>query len=215
MADRPFSPSAFRQAAREIAAVSERLYQHGWSPATSSNYSARLDQNHCAITVSGRDKGRLTEADVMVVDLDGAPLTDGKPSAETGLHTHLYARFPHAGAVLHTHSLAATVLTMNLPATGSEALILEDYELLKALEGFTTHESSLTIPVLPNDQDISVLAALADQALQAPGTGPAYLIRGHGLYTWASDMASCYRHIEALEFLLAAELERRKLEVRQ
>ena len=212
MAERPFSPSAFRQAARELAAVSERLYQHGWSPATSSNYSVRLDDNHCAITVSGRDKGRLSEADIMVVNMAGEPVSSGKPSAETGLHTHLYRRFPEAGAVLHTHSMAATVLTMASPDGDNGVLVLEGYELLKALEGFTTHETSLTIPVLPNQQDIALLAGLADKALDSQASGPAYLIRGHGLYTWASTLDACYRHIEALEFLLAAELERRKLE---
>lgn len=39
----------------------------------------------------------------------------------------------------------------------------------------------------------------------------AYLIRGHGLYTWATDLSACYRQIEALETLLAIELDRRRL----
>ena len=39
----------------------------------------------------------------------------------------------------------------------------------------------------------------------------AYLIRGHGLYTWAMDLPTCYRQLEALEVLLAIELDRRRL----
>ena len=66
MSKRPYSPSAFRDAARQITAVAPRIYGNGWSPATSSNYSVRIDDEHCAITVSGRDKGLLTEDDVMV-----------------------------------------------------------------------------------------------------------------------------------------------------
>ncbi|MET0131626.1 MAG: class II aldolase/adducin family protein, partial [Stenotrophomonas chelatiphaga] len=46
------------------------LAQAGWTPATSSNFSHRLDDQHAAITVSGRDKGRLIEDDIMVVDFD-------------------------------------------------------------------------------------------------------------------------------------------------
>ena len=62
----------------------------GLTPATSSNFSCRLDDDHAAITVSGRDKGRLCEADVMVVDFDGAAVgSDLRPSAETLLHTQL------------------------------------------------------------------------------------------------------------------------------
>jgi hypothetical protein len=51
-----------------------RLAAPGWTPATSSNFSMRLDERHAAITVSGRDKGRLTEDDIMAVDFDGQPV---------------------------------------------------------------------------------------------------------------------------------------------
>ena len=44
------------------------------------------------------------------------------------------------------------------------------------------------------------------------GISHAYLIRGHGLYTWASDLPTCYRQLEALETLLAVELDRRRLQ---
>ncbi|HHW4679944.1 MAG TPA: class II aldolase/adducin family protein, partial [Xylella taiwanensis] len=47
------------------------LAHAGWTPATSSNFSHRLDEHHVAITVSGRDKRCLVEEDIMVVDLNG------------------------------------------------------------------------------------------------------------------------------------------------
>jgi methylthioribulose-1-phosphate dehydratase len=39
----------------------------------------------------------------------------------------------------------------------------------------------------------------------------AYLINGHGIYTWGHDMAEARRHLEALEFLLCCELDLRRL----
>ena len=67
-------------------------------------------RTHLAVTISGRDKGRLGGEDVMVVDIDGrAVATDARPSAETLLHTQIYRRFPDANAVLHTHSRTQTV----------------------------------------------------------------------------------------------------------
>ena len=39
----------------------------------------------------------------------------------------------------------------------------------------------------------------------------AYLIDGHGIYTWGRDMAEARRHLEALEFLLGCELDLRRL----
>ncbi len=208
MSQRPYSIAAFREAARTLAATGHRLYQQGWSPATSSNYSIRLNAGHAAITCSGKDKGLLEETDIMVVDLQGQPVGDGKPSAETLLHTQLYRRYDEVGAVLHTHSHATTVLTMHWPA---DHLTLEGYELLKALEGITTHDTRITLPVFDNTQDIAELSARVDQAMDQGLAHHAYLIRGHGLYTWAADMATCYRQLEALETLLAIELDRRRL----
>ncbi|EKF73049.1 sugar aldolase [Alcanivorax hongdengensis A-11-3] len=208
MSQRPFSTSAFREAARGLAATGRRIYANGWSPATSSNYSQRLNEDYAAVTCSGKDKGLLNEGDIMVVDMAGQPATEGKPSAETLLHTQLYRRQAQVGAVLHTHSHASTVLTMHWPAN---SLSLEGYELLKALEGITTHDSRLTLPVFENTQDIASLADQVDTAMADGRISHAYLIRGHGLYTWASDLAACYRQLEALETLLAIELDRRRL----
>ena len=79
--------SEFLSAAGAIAAVGRELYGRGWLPATSGNLSVRLGPDSCAITVSGCDKGRLTADDIMRVDLAGEPLSSGRPSAETLLHT--------------------------------------------------------------------------------------------------------------------------------
>ena len=209
MTDRPYSTADYREAARALAAVGQRIYHHGWSPATSSNYSVRLNATHAAITRSGKDKGLLQETDIMAVDMDGQAASDGKPSAETLLHTQLYRRHDNVGAVLHTHSHASTVLTMHWPAN---SITLEGYELLKALDGYTTHDSRLRIPVFDNTQDIATLADQVDAAMADDGISHAYLIRGHGLYTWARDLPSCYRQLEALETLLAIELDRRRLQ---
>lgn len=200
-----FNFAELRQAARELAATGRRIYQQGWSPATSSNFSRRLDRHHCAITVSGRDKGHLEESDIMAVNLDGHPVTDGRPSAETALHTGIYRRFGNIGAVLHTHSHACTVLTMHCL---DDELVLEGYELLKALEGVHSHDFRLRLPVLDNTQDIEALATRVDTLIESGDITHGYLIRGHGLYTWATDLTSCYRHLEALEFLLAVSLDR-------
>ena len=208
MIERPYSTADFREASRALAALGQRIYGNGWSPATSSNYSVRLNDTHAAVTQSGKDKGLLRETDIMAVDMQGKPASTGKPSAETLLHTQLYRRYPQVGAVLHTHSHASTVLTMHWPAN---SLTLEGYELLKALEGFTTHESRLVVPVFDNTQDIAALAEDVDAAMSRNEASHAYLIRGHGMYTWATDLPTCYRQLEALETLLAIELDRRRL----
>ena len=47
--------------------------------------------------------------------------------------------------------------------------------------------------------------------MQQHGQGHAYLIRGHGVYTWGKDIAECYRHLEAIEHLLGYQLELLKI----
>ena len=201
-----FDVTRYAIAAQSIVDAGRFLYDRGWSPATSSNYSARIDSDHVAITVSGRHKGQLAAGDVMVVDLNGNPVQSNcKSSAETLLHTVLYQVFPDAGAVLHTHSVKATVLSRLIPP--GQSLELEGYELQKAFAGVTSHEGRLSVPVFDNTQDIPALAEQTGEWFRAHPEQPGYLIRGHGLYTWGATMADCLRHVEAFEFLFECELE--------
>jgi methylthioribulose-1-phosphate dehydratase len=205
----PYDAQGLRHLAGEIITNVRELAAAGLTPATSSNFSCRLDARHAAITVSGRDKGRLTEDDIMVVDFDGHAIgSDRQPSAETLLHTQLYRRFAEVGCVLHTHSLAQTVASRLFAGAGHVAL--EGYELLKAFAGNTTHDMRVDLPVLSNSQDMHTLAAQVDALLDGPCRW-GYLIDGHGLYTWGTDLAQARRHLDAFEFLLRCELELRRL----
>lgn len=205
----PYDYKRFSHSAGEIIVNVRELSELGWTPATSSNFSERVDEQHVAITVSGRNKGRLTENEIMVVDLDGAPVaTDKKSSAETLLHTMLYKRFPDVQVVLHTHSVTQTVASRFFAKQGY--VRLDGYELLKAFAGQATHETTIDVPVFPNTQDMNVLAEQVNAALdKGPMWG--YLIDGHGLYAWGRSMNEARRHLEAFETLLACELEMKKL----
>lgn len=194
---------------RQIIEAGRFLYGRGWSPATSSNYSARLAADQALLTVSGKHKGQLTENDVLATDLAGNSLEPGKkPSAETLLHTQLYAWRAEIGAVLHTHSVNATVLSRLTPG---DRLLLEDYELQKAFAGVTTHEGQVLVPIFDNDQDIARLAGRVQQWLDTHPDCVGYLIRGHGLYTWGPQMSDALRQIEAFEFLFECELKTRQV----
>ncbi len=184
--------------------VAREFGQQGWTPATSGNYSVRVADNRLMMTRSGVHKRDLDRDGLMPVDLDGKPTEGGRPSAETGLHTQLYRQFPDVNAVLHVHSPAATVASRMFQAQGQ--VELSDYEMLKAFAGITTHEARLSVPILPNKQDIEALAASIQPWLADGATRWVYLIAGHGLYAWGPEVADAARHVEALEFLLACHL---------
>jgi len=205
-----FDNARFSACATAIVAAGRKLGAQGLTPATSSNFSMRIDPRHVAITISGRDKGALTASDIMVIDMDGNAVgTSARPSAETLLHTQIYRRFDGIHAVLHTHSRAQTVASRLFAPAGS--VKLEGYELLKAVAGHTTHATHIDLPVFPNTQDMSELVDRVDDWIRAGKPLYGYLIDGHGVYTWGRDMAEAERHIEALEFLLACELDLRRL----
>ncbi|CAI0950865.1 Methylthioribulose-1-phosphate dehydratase [Serratia entomophila] len=186
--------------------------EKGWCPATGGNMSLRLDDSQCLITESGKDKGSLTEADFLRVETANNHVPSGRtPSAETGLHTLIYRLYPQIGAVLHTHSVNATVLSR---VERSEALVLQGYEMQKSLGGQSSHLDSVTIPIFDNDQDIPRLAARVAAYAETTPLRYGFLVRGHGLYCWGRQVAEARRHLEGLEFLFQCELQRRLLEAK-
>lgn len=181
------------------------FHLRGWVPATGGNFSARLAGARMLITASGGHKGELTAADFLIADLEGRPQNGGKLSYETLLHCQLYRRCPRAGAVLHTHSVANTVLSRRL-----DRVRLSGYELLKVLDGVFDPELEIEIPVFANTQDIGELAGRVDTAMVAGRARHGYLIRGHGLYVWGETVAQARHRVEALEFMLECELKEKE-----
>jgi methylthioribulose-1-phosphate dehydratase len=200
----------FEACADQIVETAQDLATRGWTPATSSNFSMRVDAVHAAITVSGRHKGRLGRSDIMLIDLQGNAVgTDARPSAETALHTQIYRRWPEMQAVLHTHSRTQSVASRLFAAEG--VIHLQGWELQKAITGYDSHESTLHIPVFSNTQHMPELVAHVEAWLDSGKPLHAYLIDGHGIYTWGRSMAETERHLEALEFLLSCELDLKRL----
>lgn len=193
----------------QLIEAGEWISQKGWVPATGGNFSARTATGF-VVTASGFDKGQLGTHTFIELDHQGNRTKGaGNPSAETQLHLGMYKLIPHANVVLHTHSVAATVLSRVIK---SHALNLSGYEMQKSLSGVTSHLDTLSIPIFENDQDIERLSLLlSDHHLHTP-IEHAVLIRGHGVYIVGSNYKQALRHLEGLEFLFSCELERLKIE---
>lgn len=192
----------FYSKADQLIAAGRFIDSKGWVPATSGNFSARLSDGNIAITVSGRHKGHLQRDDIMLIDADGDSLDGKKPSAETLLHTSIYRRYPEVQSVLHPHSMNATLAGRLF----KHSIVLDNYELLKALPGIETHETRIEIPIFDNDQNIPRLAAVVEDYLDQHGDIHAYIIANHGFYTWGASVNDTLRHLEALEFLFDCEI---------
>jgi methylthioribulose-1-phosphate dehydratase len=176
------------------------IHGRGWCDGTGGNFSCVLQRHPLRLLMapSGVDKGAVPPEQLIEVDGSGAVVRgSGRASAETALHLAIVVHCG-AGAVLHTHSQAGTLLSQWALPPGH--LELSDLEMLKGLAGISTHACSVRLPVLANDQNLERLSTLAAPLLPAAPQG--LLIAGHGLYAWGDDLASARRHLEILEFLL-------------
>lgn len=188
--------------ARELAECGRNFYQRGWVLGTSGNFSAVVNEDpfRLLITASGKDKGRLTEHEFILLNAASEIVAGtGKPSDETPLHLQL-VRQRGARAVLHTHSIWATLLSDEFAAQGG--LSITGWEMLKGLAGVQSHQHAEWLPILENSQDMPSLAQTLATVLQAQPAAHGFMLRGHGLYTWGQTLSEARRHVEIFEFLL-------------
>ena len=189
-------------AIRGVMALAHHAGAKDWVPATSGNFSVRIDASDCAITASGGDKGKLTREGVI-----RAPIAGSHPrqSAEAPLHYLMYRLSPSIGAVSHVHA-QAPVLTSLLHEKEGRVRI-EGLELLKAFNGIKTHLTHVDVPVFANDQDMDALAARVETRLKADGLGFGFLLAGHGIYAWGRDAGEAIRHLDAFDYLFTLMLK--------
>jgi methylthioribulose-1-phosphate dehydratase len=194
----------------ELIEAGKKLAAKNLLPATSGNLSARFE-NLILVTVSGKDKAQLTEEDFMLVNYRAEAVEDisKKPSAETLLHSLVYENYPKANYIYHVHSSASVILSKKIGA--NKEILLENYELLKALSGINTHSTTEIVPIFRNSQNIASLAQDVKQFLSVKSDIHAFVLEGHGFYTWGATHKECLRHVEALDTLFSCEIEMMKL----
>ena len=103
--------SAAETAARKaVIATALEMSRSGLSPGRSGNVSQRFGDG-MLITPSGMAYDTLKPADIVFVGTDGAVAAGArKPSSEWRFHLSAYAARPDGHAIVHTHSLHATVI---------------------------------------------------------------------------------------------------------
>jgi L-fuculose-phosphate aldolase len=93
----------------ELLRIAKCLDEQGLNRGTSGNLSARYGEG-MLITPSGMGAEGLSEDDIVFVHMDGTSRGRWQPSSEWLFHRDIFAQRADAGAVVHTHSVAATAL---------------------------------------------------------------------------------------------------------
>lgn len=98
------------QARQEVLETARAMSRRGLSPGRSGNVSRRWGEG-MLITPSGLAYDGLTPDDIVYVDGEGIPGDNQRrPSSEWQFHLAAYAARADRDAIVHTHSLHATVL---------------------------------------------------------------------------------------------------------
>lgn len=170
---------------RDIIQVGKRVYERGYVASNDGNISARVDDKKVLITPTGVSKGYMSPDDLVLVDMDGKVLSQGKkPSSEVIMHLNIYKERPDVNSVCHAHPIYAT--------------------------GHAVAGISLEKCVLP--EVIIVLGGIPLVEYGEPGTEQffepvrkylkdhdAFLLANHGALTVGTDVLNAYHKMETLE----------------
>jgi L-fuculose-phosphate aldolase len=169
----------------EMVRLTKRLDEQGLNRGTSGNLSARFGEG-MLITPSGMGAEGLSEDDIVFVHMDGTARGRWQPSSEWLFHRDIYAQRADAGAVVHTHSVAATALACLRrdipPFHYMIALIGGDNIRCAKYATFGTQE-------------------LSDNALAALHGRKACLLANHGMIATGKDLAEAFRITVEVETL--------------
>ena len=189
------------------------LHGRRWCEGTGGNFSVvvQRDPLHLLMAPSGVNKGHVEPAQLVIVDEQQKVIQgQGRASAETTLHVEIITTL-QCRAVLHTHSVDSTVLSDHCAKQAT--IRLEGWEMLKGLKGIATHDTSIDIPIVSNNQNMRELSQSIRPYLNT--NAPGILVAGHGLYTWGDSLAEAQRHVEILEFLFSTVLQKKLLQLSQ
>ena len=190
-------------AGEAIVSAARHLFEAGvMSHAGHANLSARLGADRFALTTTG--VVRDLRADQVAVVTTDAEVLDGALSADNAeivsMHAVVYRARPELGAVIHTHSPAAT------------AFALAQRELPCRAEPLLRFGQAEAVPVVawgPRGSEVSVRGIAA--ALDEHPSTSAVLLANHGLLAFGADPMATARLVVAIEESAEAELAARAL----
>ncbi len=164
---------------QDLTEATVEMYRRGLVGAYSGNTSLRLEGSGgdglLLVTPTHHPYYRLKPEELVVVDLQGEPIAPGgmKPSSETKLHLEIYRQREDVAAVVHTHSIYASVASV----AGREVPAIID-EMIFTLGG----------SVRVADYAFPGTDELAQAAYRALGDRNAALLRNHGVVGVGPDI---------------------------
>jgi L-fuculose-phosphate aldolase len=174
----------------KLADICKLLYDRNLTVSAGGNMSLRLNEKEFIITPSGRNKGLLRPEDMVLMNLKGKVLSDGKPSMEKGFHIALYKADPDTYAVVHCHPLHCTALAV----TGER------------LKSALTPEGVILLGEVPMIGYFTPGSKKLVEAVAEHASSKAMLMERHGAITQGRTLEEAFNRMEELEFQAKLQL---------
>ncbi|MEM9193557.1 MAG: methylthioribulose 1-phosphate dehydratase [Myxococcota bacterium] len=191
-----------------IVDLCRQFYGMGWVSGTGGGISIR-EGGRVYMAPSGVQKERLAPEDLFVLDAEGdvleSPDGDARVSACAPLFYNAF-RLRDAGAVLHSHSVNAMLVTLLF----DEVFRVTHLEMMKGIQG-TGYHDELTIPIIENTAHECDLAEAMAEAIESHPRSQAVLVRRHGVYVWGRDWVQAKTQAECYDYLFEAAIKMRQL----
>jgi L-fuculose-phosphate aldolase len=172
----------------QIVRYSHRLDQKGWVANHDGNISVRLSGSGFAATPTGRQKGDLTDEDIIEVDAAGKKTAGtGGPFSEMAVHLKIYEAREDAQAVVHAHPPSATAVG----CANQEMMTWAVPEAVVSL-GPGVPLVGLAPPNSP---------ALFSELQSLLAHYDAVMIAGNGVFTWGKTLEQAFLRMELVEHL--------------
>lgn len=183
---------------KEVMDTAKEIYKANLVSGTWGNVSTRINgEPLMIITPSGMDYESLTVEDMVLVNLQGN-VEEGcwKPSVETRLHAEIYSRRPDVGAVVHVHSLFATVFAV----AGQKIPVL-----IEETAQVIGHEVEVAPYAICGSDELAINTATV------LGAGQAVLLANHGLIGVGKNTADALKVCSVAEKTAMIALYARQL----
>lgn len=164
--------------------IARRLWERGLIGAGEGNISCRFGEKHLLITPSGVIKGDLEPHHLVITDLDGQPISYGRPSSEFRMHIRIYRELPECFAVVHAHPPTATGF-----AIAGKPIPHENFPEVEIVLG----KVALVPFATPGTEE------MGDALVPFLRSHTTFLLRNHGAVTIGGSLEEAYIRMETLE----------------
>jgi len=171
-------------ARRDLIKICQLMYERSYVVSSDGNVSVQLDDGRVLATPTMTCKGRMTEDQIAITDLEGRSLNDRRASSELAMHLLIYRERPDVKAVCHAHpphgtAFAVAGLPIDQPILSEVILTLGCVPLAEYGTPSTDELSDAMRPLVKHHN--------------------ALLMANHGAVAYGADLWQAWDRLETLE----------------